>query len=90
MNTSTVCREWHESCVIVVPSQDAARSLWKLIPTMKPGFCLNIMKRKGILVGRKRGVDSKIQESTYTYLNSYWSLHGGFIDELLHFFSTFI
>ena len=91
MNTSIVCREWHESCVIVVSSQDAARSLWKVIlPTMKLGYCLNIMKRKGILVGHKRGVDSKILKSTYTYLKSYWSLHGGFIDELLPFFSTSI
>ena len=88
MNTSTVYKEWHESCVIVVPSQDAVRSLWKLIPIMKPGFCLNIMKRKRILVGRKRGVDSKIQESIDTYLKLYWSLHGGFIDEFLPFFST--
>lgn len=88
MNTSTVCREWHESCVIVVPSQDTARSLWKLIPIMKPGFCLNIRKRKGISVGRKRGMDSKIEESTDTYLKLYWSLHGGFIDELHPFFST--
>ena len=57
---------------------------------MKPGFCLNIMKRKEILVGRKRGVDFKIQESIDTYLKSYWSLHGGFIDEFLPFFSTSI
>ena len=41
-------------------------------------------------MGHKRGVDSKILKSTYTYLKSYWSLHGGFIDELLPFFSTSI
>lgn len=44
--SSLICEQWHASCIIVTPSQDVARALWKLIPTMRPCFCKELMKKK--------------------------------------------
>ena len=88
--SSLICEQWHASCIIVTPSQDVARALWKLIPTMRPCFCKELMKKKRILIGQKKGLDSKVLETERLYLQTYWSLHAGFIEDLLPFFSASI
>jgi len=88
--SSLICEQWHASCIIVTPSQDVARALWKLIPTMRPCFCKELMKKKGILIGQKKCLDSKVLETERLYLQTYWSLHAGFIEDLLPFFSASI
>lgn len=43
--SSLICEQWHISCIIVTFSQDIARTLWKLIPTMRLCFCKELMKK---------------------------------------------
>ena len=88
--SSLICEQWHASCIIVTPSQDVAKTLWKLIPTLRPYFCKKLMKKKRILIGQKKGLDSKILETKMLYLQTYESLHAWFIEDLLPFFSASI
>ena len=44
--SSLICEQWHASCIIITPSQDVTRALWKLIPAMIPCFCKELTKKK--------------------------------------------
>lgn len=88
MRSPLICEQWHESCVIVVPSSDIALQIWKLITLLPPHcVCKELIQKKGILVGRKNGMVTAIPEPTNIYLQRYWRLHG-FNNGLLPFFNT--
>ncbi len=44
---------WHQNCVVVVPSQDGARTIWKLVQWFPHCECKDMIKKKGIVVGQK-------------------------------------
>ena len=53
-------------------------------------FAKSLRRKKWILIGQKKGLDSKVLETERLYLQTYWSLHAGFIEDLLSFFSASI
>ena len=57
---------------------------------MRLCICKDLIKKKGIIIGWKKGMDSGISKTRISYLETYWSLHVGFSQDLLPFFSTSI
>lgn len=49
--------------------------------------CKDLIHEKGIVVGRKKNVNTTIPEGTNLYLQKYW-MHYGFNNQLLSNFST--
>ncbi len=46
----TVCEQWHEECVTVVPSQEIARAVSKLVQWLPTCSCKQVLLQKGIIV----------------------------------------
>jgi hypothetical protein len=69
----TVCEQWHEECVVVVPSQEIARAVSKLVQWLPTCSCKQVFLQKDIIVGRKIGIKATISEDTISYLQCFWS-----------------
>jgi hypothetical protein len=72
----TVCEQWHEERVMVVPSQEIARAVSKLVQWLSTCSCKQVLLQKGIIVGRKIGIKATIPEDTISYLQCFWSTIG--------------
>jgi hypothetical protein len=69
----TVCEQWHEGCVVVVPSQEIARAISKLVHWLPTCSCKQVLLQKGIIVGRKINIKATISKDTISYLQCFWN-----------------
>lgn len=70
------CSKSHEECVLVVPSQDLAKTMWKTLPSLPNCPCWDLILRKGISIGWKLGNRRRVMHSMRMYLESYWKNMG--------------
>jgi hypothetical protein len=63
-----VCEQWHERCVMVVPSQEIIQAVSKLVHWLPTCSFKQVLLQKGIIMGRKIGIKAAISENTILYL----------------------
>jgi glycerol-3-phosphate dehydrogenase len=72
----TICEQWHEECVVVVPSQKIVQVVSKLVQWLPTCSCKQVLLHKGIIVGRKIGIKATISKDIISYLKCFWSKLG--------------
>jgi len=72
----TICEQWHEECVVVVPSQKIVQVVSKLVQWLPTCSCKQVLLHKGIIMGRKIGIKATISKDIISYLKCFWSKSG--------------
>jgi hypothetical protein len=69
----TMCEPWHQNCVMVVPSQDGARTIGKLVQWLPHCECKDMIMKKGIVVGKTKGPMMAFLKDMRLYLQQFWN-----------------
>jgi len=86
----TICEQWHEECVVVVPFQEIVRIVSKLVQWLPTCSCKQVLLHKGIIVGRKIDIKVAISKDIISYLQCFWSTIGIMTIENFQLFQTLV
>lgn len=71
-----MCEPWHQNCIVLVSFQDGVQVIWKLIQWFPHCECKDMIMKKGIIVGKKKGPMMTLLEDKRLYLQHFWSSFG--------------